>query len=316
MFDSSLKSQYRIVTGGQVSVAAKLKPRRSGKLLTVGDRFDLELVVRRHRNVKASEPFCPGIEPFAAINRRTVTRYAGDTIVDIHTLTLAPFSTGDLAVPRFIVSYPQDTLVLAAASETIPLKVASVLPEGMKDINDLKPQIQFPNLLPLWIALGIVVAGVLTFLGYRLYRRYRRIRLYGTPLPDPWDEALAALEAIPVDDWLGAGLVKKYYYAVSEILKRYLTRRFDFPALDQTTTEIIRTMKVRKVDGRDRFGDFFQRADMVKYAKHVPPVSETEAVVPAARDLVRATIPEPVSVVRNQKSETRDQKPETRKASL
>jgi hypothetical protein len=283
---------YHIVSGGPVSVSAKLMPRPK-RDLTVGDRFKLELVVKHHRDTKVGEPFSPSLAPFMVLDRKSVTRYAGDTIVDVHTLTMAAFATGELKIPSFIVPYPAEGEVRAAASDSIPLKVASVMPADMKDINDLKPQIQFPNFLPIWIILGLLAAAGLGYLGWRLYRRYRRIMLYGTPLPDPWDEALAALDKVPADDWLASGHFRRHYYTVSEVLKRYLTRRFGFPALDQTTTEIMRSMKTAKTPGREGFGEFFQRADMVKYAKFVPPVTEAAAVVSTARELVKATTPKP-----------------------
>ncbi len=283
---------YRIVTGGPVSVSAKLLPLpRRG--LTVGDRFKLELTVRHHRNTRVGEPFVSSPDPFMILDRKSVTRYVGDTIVDVHTLTMAAFATGEPKIPPFIVPYPEEGEVLAAASDSIPVKVASVMPKDMKDINDLKPQIQFPNFLPIWIILGFLAAAGLGYTGWRLYRRYRRIKLYGAPLPDPWDEALAALDKVPVEDWLASGHFKRYYYTVSEVLKRYLTRRFGFPALDQTTTEILRSMKAARTPEREGFGEFFQRADMVKYAKFVPPASEAGEVVATARALVKATTPEP-----------------------
>lgn len=283
---------YRIVSGGPVSVSAKLLP-RPRRDLTVGDQFKLELVVKHHRDTNVGEPFASSLDPFMILDRKSVTRYAGDTIVDVHTLTMAAFATGEPKIPPFIVPYPAEGEVRAAASDSIPVKVASVMPADMKDINDLKPQIQFPNFLPIWIILGVLAAAGLGYLGWRLYRRYRRIMLYGTPLPDPWDEALAALDKVPADDWLASGHFKRYYYTVSEVLKRYLTRRFGFPALDQTTTEILRTMKGAKIPEREGFGEFFQRADMVKYAKFVPPATEVAAVISTARELVKATTPKP-----------------------
>jgi hypothetical protein len=189
--------QYRIVAAGPVSVTAKLKSHADK--LTIGDQFKVELVVRRLRDVQVSQPFAQQVEPFAIADRKSVTRYKGDTIVDTHTLKMAAFATGELKLPPFLVAYPSNGEVLAAASDSIPIKVVSVMVKDMKDINDLKRQVQFPNYLPLWILLGVIAATALGYLGWRLYRRYRRMKLYGAPLPDPWDEALAALDAVPVD---------------------------------------------------------------------------------------------------------------------
>ncbi len=289
--DSAQIPHFRVVTGGPVSISARLKPRRGSRQLTIGDQFELELTVRYHRNVRTSPPASPEFEPFVALDRKTVTRYVGDTVIDIHTLKLAAFNTGELKIPPFFVTYPAEGEVRAAASDSIPITVTSVMPKEMEDLNDIKPQIQFPNLLPLWLLLGTLGAVALAIAGLRLYRRYRRIRLYGAPLPDPWDEALAALEAIPVSDWLANGLVKRYYYTVSEVLKRYLTRRFNFPAIDQTTTEIARSMKQLRIEQRERFGEFFEQADLVKYAKYVPPDADASAALETARELVKATIP-------------------------
>jgi hypothetical protein len=289
--DSAPKPAYRIVTDGPVRLSAKLLPVR-GKL-TVGDPFELELTIRHPRDVRISEPMTEPGDDFLPLGRKTTTRTKGDTVIDVHRIRLAAFAPGKLALPPFLVTWQEPTEVQAAASETLHVEVASVMPKEMKDVNDLKPQVPFPDYLPLWILLGVVGAAGLALLGFWLYRRYRRIRLYGAPLPDPWTEANAALDAIPVDDWLAAGQVKRYYYTVSEILKRYIGRRFEFPALDQTTTEITYELKARKVPEREGFGDFFRSSDLVKYAKFVPPAADTANVMPVARELVKATTPAP-----------------------
>jgi hypothetical protein len=96
---------------------------------------------------------------------------------------------------------------------------------------------------------------------------------------------------LPAQDLLAKGLIKKYYYALSEILKRYLERRFEFPAIEQTTTEIVSSMRTRKTPLREDFGRFFDHADMVKYAKFIPPQKEIEGAALAVKDLVIRTKP-------------------------
>ena len=169
--------------------------------------------------------------------------------------------------------------------------VASVLPRGMKDINDLKPAETFPNLW-LWIVPGILLlAAGLFYAGVRLVRRLRRIReLAGSPLP-PWEQALAALDELPWQEWLTAGQFKRFYYALSQVLKRYIERRFEFNAVEQTTTEILASMRTHRTPMRDEVGLFLTRSDFVKYAKTVPPDEEARSAIMQVRDFVMKTKP-------------------------
>jgi hypothetical protein len=289
--DRSPKPAYALVTDGSVRISARLAPRRTTRRLTVGDRFAVELVVTHHRSIRPSPPFCRGLGDFAVVEQHLTTRYRGDTTVDLYRLTMAGFATGDLKIPPFAAAWQSPAGQLGAESDSVPVTIASVMPADMKDINELKPQAQFPDRVPLLIVAAVLAVAGLGYAGWRLRRRYRRMRLAPTPRPDPWDEALTALGAIPMLDWLDRNWLKKYYYAVSEILKRYLARRFEFPAIDQTTTEIVRAMKLGKVPAKERFAEFFCRADMVKYAKLNPPRPEAEALIDLARELVRATTP-------------------------
>ncbi len=282
-------------------IDARLDNKFTRRKLTIGDPFEITLEVNTNQGTKLNGPMIDSIEPFTIVNvdRKTISEKGKNK--DIFKLRLIPFQTGDLSVPSFnflnIKGEQTDTL----KSPSIPLIVHSVLPADMKDINDLKPAVEYPNYLPLIIFLIAIFIAALAYTVFRLYKKYRMIRETPRPLPLPWIEAQIALENIPLADWLKKRWIKKYYYTLSEILKRYLERRFLFNAQEQTTTEIMYHLKLQKAPLREDFTSFFNRADLVKYAKFVPPNEELASAIDRARALVQKTIPAEISATRDKK---------------
>jgi hypothetical protein len=286
-----------------VEIAAKLHPIGS-KQLTVGDQFKITFTVEHPKEIPISPLAIDTIEPFGIMEQDLTQKSMGDKMISTFNLKLAAFAAGDLKIPPFRVFFqtnPKDTILKYVATDSIPISIASVLPEDMRDINDIKKPIDFPNPLPLIILAIVIGTGILIFIGYRLAKRFRRIREMIKPLPPPWEEALAAINRIPAEEWLTNNLIKRYYYTISEILKRYLERRFLFPAVEQTTTELIRTMKQNRIPERDGFGNFFASSDMIKYAKFVPPKGEMVGIIDSVKELINKT--KPVEEISNSKNQ-------------
>jgi hypothetical protein len=279
----------------QIEISAKLKGEYVNKPLTIGDPFEIVLIARYPEGTSISEPFADSLEPFLIVDQKNKLVQEKGYVVNTYTIKLVPFNTGELKLPAFNFLRRTGDTVDTLSSEEIQLKVASVMPENMKDINDIKKAVEYPNFIPL-ILVGVLVAvALLVYIAYRYIRQLKKNRAMTKPLPPPWAEALAALDNIPREDWLTKGFFKRYYYAISEILKRYLERRFDFNAAEQTTTEIAAHLKMLKVPQREEFTGFFTRADMVKYAKYVPPHIEMNSAVDSAKELVSKTRPGEVS---------------------
>jgi hypothetical protein len=276
----------------RIDITAELHKDNASQQLTVGDPFDIDLTLTYPQGTDISSPFVDSIDPFMILDQEhTLTQEKG-TITDVYTLHMVAFGTGELRTPAFKFLHTVDDTVDTLQSNPVSVTIASVLPDDMADINDLKEAVEFPNFMPLVIA-GIVVAcAIIGFLAYKLYTKLKRTRLTAKPATPPWVEALVHIENIPIKEWLEKGLVKKYYYTLSEILKWYIERRFLFNAAEQTTTEIIAAMKIRKTPMREEFGRFFNRADLVKYAKFVPPNDELRMAADEAKALVTKTKPE------------------------
>jgi len=280
----------------QIEIKAGLDKQYVNKKLTIGDPFEITLTLTYAQGTDISEPFLDSIEPFVILDQKNKIVREKGKIINTYNVRLVPFNTGEFKIPSFKFLHKDGEISDTLKSNTVPIKIASVMPENMSDINDIKKAVEYPNYLPLIIAGIILALAVLVFLGCKFYRKFKKARGIAKPLIPPWIEAIVAIENIPVKEWLARGLIKKYYYSLSEILKHYIERRFEFNAAEQTTTEIITTLKMQKIPLREDFGKFFTRADLVKYAKFVPAQDELSTAVQRAKDLVNKTRPaqEPV----------------------
>jgi len=275
----------------QIEATANLSKNFVNKKLTVGDQFEIIAELTSPAGKKFSEPFVDLLEPFVIINQEHKSIQEKGHLRTIYILKVAPFNVGDMRFPPIKFILKDSTGIDTIKTNEVPVKVNSVLPEGMKDINDIKEAIEFPNPLPLIIFIIVIGVGILGFIGFKLYKRYERVRLETKPSVPCWEEAIEAINNLLKQELISAGLLKKFYYSLSEILKRYLEYRFGFPAIEQTTTEIIYSMKKEKISLREGFGEFFARADLVKYAKYIPPQADIEAIIYQAKDLITKTIP-------------------------
>lgn len=262
-------------------------PRR----LTVGDRFGLSIAVTTDGPALVTGPLADSTGVFVVVDEKRATRHRGGREVSTYRLDLAGFAPGRHPVPVFTFLVGRGARTDTLRSDTASVSIASVLPANMKDIHGLAPPESFPN-LALWIVPGLVVLlAALVLLGRRLYARLRRIQELAQAPPPPWEEALLALAALPAREWIEAGELKRYYYALSEILKRYIERRFEFGAVEQTTSELLASMRAYKTPMRDEIARFFARSDLVKYAKSMPGLEEAEAAMDEVREFVNRTRP-------------------------
>jgi len=276
-------------TPGHPSVATRVSARPR---LTVGDRFELTLVVTSPPRGLVIGPLSDSMGVFAIGGEKRKTIHRAGEEETTYRLSLAGFKPGTHRLPAFTFLIVQGAKTDTLRSDTAAVTIASLLPEKMKDINGLKPAEAFPNYW-LWIIPGVLLLLVaLAWVGRRLVQRLRRIEeLAQAPLP-PWEEALQALDAIPWRDWLEDGQIKRYYYALSEVLKRYLERRFEFQAAEQTTSEMLAAMRHHKTPMRDDIGKFILRSDLVKYSKVVPPQDEAQSAIGQVREFVMKTKPQ------------------------
>ena len=168
---------------------------------------------------------------------------------------------------------------------------------GPKDIQS--PPFMWGDWSLLFVCLLLIVP--LGFLVIYILKRLldnkpiiRRIKL--TPEIPAHDEAIEGIETIRLQKSSIQSDSKAYYTALTDVVRKYIQRRFGFNALEMTSSEIIEQLLKT---GNDRdiadLKKLFTTADLVKFAKHSPLINENDANLVNALEFINETkeLPDP-----------------------
>jgi hypothetical protein len=265
--------------------------------ITIGDHIRYTVEVSAATDTEILIPVYSGklgaftVSDFGELPTRTEN---GRTITS-RWYTLTIFETGDhlIPAPKVQCRTPGEGLRDAEGNEVL-VGVTSLLAQEKNpaDIRDIKP----PEEVPFdWRPIGVGEAAVLTvaLLGAGLFyflNRPRRQR--ALPPQPPHEAALAALNRLRARHFIDEGKFEEYYVQLSAIVRRYLEDRFHLRAPEMTTEEFL---SAAAGDGRlipphrRLLADFLSQADLVKFARHLPSLDDSEGAYNAARRFVEET---------------------------
>jgi hypothetical protein len=209
---------------------------------------------------------------------------------------LAGFETGHKEIESPPVSYraPGATELIEVPKDHTVVTVKSLLPEKTDgaDIRDIKAPEPLPiDWRPYYIAAAAVAAlAIVAALLWRVSRRGRAARAL-PPIP-PHKIAYAELEKLRGRHLIEQGAFKEYYSTLSDIVRTYVERRFEVRAPEMTTEEFL-TSSARngrlQSGHRGVLGNFLTESDLVKFARHVPSIADSERAYDAAKRFVDET---------------------------
>ena len=149
----------------------------------------------------------------------------------------------------------------------------------------------------IWLyALIILVA--LTILALFLFKRFYKKSNTQSSNPatvkvyvSPYDHAIEQLESLRNQQLWQQGKIKEYQSKLTSIIRKYISDRYDIPAMENTSDEIIRSLRHKNFDPtlNTQLKEILTIADLVKFAKADPPEDIHERFMDRAYHLVNAT---------------------------
>ena len=237
-------------------------------------------------------------------------------------LTLTSFKDSLFAIEPIAVASGEDTFWTESMALNViqPFEVDSSL--AITDIKDIeKAPIWWWGIFR-WVLLAVLVLA-LAVGGYYLWRWYQKNRkpeeeAIDPELLRPADEvALEKLDEIKAQKIWKDGKVKEYQTELTDVVREYISRRFDVQSTEKTSDETLRELKpilVTKsegldanVDGKELFtklSKMLQLADLVKFAKWHTTPDENEMALTTAYEFVQETRPTPDPSLKGGEEET------------
>lgn len=190
---------------------------------------------------------------------------------------LIPIKLGKIKINEFVINYV-DKLTKEEKTLIIPPLEVEVLshpkPKDKKfdgEIIDIKGQIWIRSYL--WLVILIII--LVSILSYVLYQYQRKPSLSKEndiqKSLDLKEEALQKLNNLWNKNYIEQGLIKEFYFELTEIIRWYIEKKYEINALELTTEELFLALK-KKVDKsyNIKLKSFLENSDLAKFAKYVP----------------------------------------------
>ncbi len=259
--------------------------------------FSLRLRIRHQAGEGVLWPRASALGPeFEELSRHEIVKAgaaAGTTMTSELIIEMMAFDTEVTEVPPLSIQVVGSSQIYRTRS--LPLQVEGSINSKDRLLRPMRTPVSVPvrNDLLLFILALPPLLLLLALLGYFLGRRFATSKpLAVGPLrgrPPAHEEALARLADLEASGLLEASSRKEAYLSMSEILRDYLGRRFEFSSLDLTSSEIntrLQECSPQRESFRESVALWLSGADLVKYAKSAADATEAKEALVLARTLI------------------------------
>lgn len=190
------------------------------------------------------------------------------------------------------IADPAKATTLPQGPSQTPGSVPGGNDTGITDINDIKPIVDIGGDWQwlLYTLGGIIILMGLLALAWWFWKRRKKAEtiLPTAPRISPDAEAYEALDALAAENGLSP---KQFYFRLSAVLRHYMERRYDFPAAEMTTEELLPKVDQLTMDASlaRELKVFCRFADPIKFAGAAARKDRLAQDLAFTRDFVRQT---------------------------
>jgi hypothetical protein len=223
------------------------------------------------------------------------TVQAGNLITYTSNLIITSFDSGFFAIPPFSFGIKNDTSkhfetdALLIAVQTVPVDTTLAIKAIKPPIDPSWSIFEIQNELLMGFALLIAIVALIYFLKRRKkIEIVEEIKVVKRPAHEI---ALESLNELRNQKLWQQGRVKQYHIVIADTLRTYIENRYSIGAMEMTSEEIIRSLRLIIVDAqlKSKLSSVLILSDMVKFAKEQPLPNENELSWEQAVEFIKQT---------------------------
>ena len=269
--------------------------------ILIGDQIELNISVELNLNEEYNWPeFTDSVyKKVEIINQSDLKEDTTENSKIIsQQILLTCFDSGSYYLPPIVFNKNKKTEGLVLNVNTIAINDSS----AMMDITDTKigtkddytaeeiEEKEKENKRKLWKRIAWIIGIlILLFLIYFLIKKYRKGGAKTRIVVPPHITALNKLQNLKKQKLWQKGELKEYYSKISLILRQYIEMRFNFPALELPTSDIIKNLRKLDSDLLSKLEFVLRKADNIKYAKGLSLEGENKESMEKSKEFIQLT---------------------------
>lgn len=262
---------------GQPKVETKIDSTR----MMIGDQMSMQFNVKHTPKTVILLP--KGVKLGDKIEvlseRDTAVKISANEILTQKSMMITAFDSGVYVIPSIPIQTKTNGIIDTIFSQAMQLTVISPILDSTKNIapiKDILPEdMSFQeDILPVLVGIFVIVV-LITIIYY-----YTKKQKNKTVIEKVEEEsklpahviAYLKLKKLEEQEFWQKGDFKTYHSEVSYTMREYLENRFEIPALESVTAEIMTDLNGFEIETKQitNLKNILQTADLVKFAKLVP----------------------------------------------
>jgi len=210
-------------------------------------------------------------------------------------IILTSFDSGRQVIPpqTLSVSTLDGDSTFNLFTDSIAINVTYSPTDSIMPFHDIKNIIEVKKSFPWWawalVALGIIILIIWILFLFKFFNKKKDVKIFESKL-SPYDEAMQSLNDLEKEDLLQQNKFKEYHSRLSDIFKRYLSRKTNTYQLHLTTDELL--IELKRFDlSKEQISNFagsLRLGNAVKFAQYIPPAYENEKAFSQTKEMITA----------------------------